>query len=920
VSRYQKLGIFVLVLVILAGVIDSGLLDRQFPFVEGLDIAGGIRVVMQINPKSPGDWPKDLKERSEKMQAIRKTIHNRIKGVGAVSEPKVEVQNPTAALPRLVIEIPGAKNPKEALDRIQKTASLEFYWLRDLQSTNNPMGKWRMEAPPGDQKAYIFSGPRGETIDSLKNPEAVLAQVVNTKTNPPILTGSDLLANARSNVNQRQQVVINIEFNNRGTEIFRKFTSRHVDDVLAVFFDGKLLTAPTINEPIPSGKAEISGFKSLAEARGTAELLNAGALPVPLKVIAKDTVEPTLGEETVKQVVLAGILGLVLVALFMAIYYKLPGIIADVALVFYTLFVIATFRLLHATMSLAGIAALIISIGMAVDANILIFERLKEELRSGKTLRAAIDAGFNRAFTAIFDSNMCTAITCGVLYWLGTPSVQSFATTLLLGVAISMFTAITVTRTILHLLVSWEWAQKPSLYGLTTSWMSTAGRTWDIVGKRKWWFALSAVLIVPGLVVLAMYGLKPGIEFKSGSSIQASFMRVVTLPEVRSIAAKYSPGLEPEVQLSKIDGQNKVAFIKTAPLNQAREADLVKELNDRIGLATNTYQITFVQRPDEAGVRKIVEGFAKHSSVSVTKSESGIWTGTISLRFVPDSKWPEIREAINAKYPVESVQDSGRSFDSVSTVEPTISRELTTNAFKAVVLASLLIVGYLSIRFAIGGLAAGVKFGVCAVIALIHDSAFLLGLFAILGKFAGWEVDSLFVTAVLTVIGFSVHDTIVVYDRIRENLRHRQRGENFEQLCNRSILQTLSRSINTSLTVVLTLAMLIAFGGPLLRHFYVALLVGIVIGTYSSIFNATQLVVVWDNLASKGNQPKKKAFEDKPLVAKSTPSPLDAPTTAETPAGEAVVEEKEPTDAQDTGEDSNKPARIKRKTAKKRRY
>ena len=254
----------------------------------------------------------------------------------------------------------------------------------------------------------------------------------------------------------------------------------------------------------------------------------------------------------------------------------------------------------------------------------------------------------------------------------------------------------------------------------------------------------------------------------------------------------------------------------------------------------------------------------------------------------------------------------------MSTVEPTISKELTTNAIWAVVIASIGIVLYLSARFAIGGLAAGLKFGVCAVIALMHDSAFILGLFAILGWLAGWEIDSLFVTAVLTIIGFSVHDTIVVYDRMRENLRHRLRGESFEQLCNRSILQTLSRSINTSFTVVLTLTTLIVFGGPLLRHFYVALLVGIIVGTYSSIFCAAPLVVIWEKLGSRTAAPRKKAFEDKPLVQRERPMVVSPPpTTAGEPVEEETVSEPEPKPSEPG---TPKPARIKRKTGKKKRF
>lgn len=849
-SRYHKLFYFLVIPLVIASI----LIGFQIPLTRGLDIAGGVRAVLQVDPQKPGDWPTDHQERMNKMQSIRRTIHNRIKGTGGVAEPVVVIQGDN----RIVVELPGVRDPDQALEQLKSTAALEFYYLKDVVNSNNPMGKWRMEAPPGENKSYIFTGPRGETIDSQKQPEEVLSKVVDTKRNPPVLTGKDLLPNAKANINQRNQIVINIEFNNEGTAIFRKFTRAHVGDFLAVFFDGKLLTAPSINEAIPSGQAEITGFRSLPQAKSTAEFLNAGALPVPMVVIAKDSVEPTLGMATVHKVVIAGIIGLVLVILFMLLYYRLPGFLASVALGMYALFVIAAFKLLGATMSLAGVAALIISIGMAVDANILIFERLKEELTGGKTLRAAIDTGFARAFTAIFDSNMCTAITCAILMWYGSPSVQSFALTLLIGVAISMFTAITVTRTMLHLLVGAEWAQNPRLFGLGQSWFAKRSNL-DVVGKRAWYFVLSGTLMTVSIIFLLTnrFGpeksfLKKGIEFKSGTSIQATFKQPVQLLDVRGVVSKYSRASE--VQLAKKDGQNKVAFIKTLPLSEAKENALRADLNERFGLAT-----------------------------------------------------------VN--------KDGEPRFDSVSKVEPTISKELTTNAFLSVIFASIAIVLYLAVRFAIGGIGQGFKYGVCAVIALVHDSVFILGLFAVLGAVAGWEIDSLFVTAVLTVIGFSVHDTIVVFDRIRENLRHRLRGENFEQLCNRSILQTFSRSINTTMTVVLTLVALTIFGGPLLRHFYVALLAGIVIGTYSSIFNAAQLVIVWDKLAAKTAEPKKKAFEDKPLVERPAQSAVAQPAAEPEAEAAEVADDISGVEPSAGGNGASKAARIKRKaTGKKRRF
>lgn len=829
-SKYQKIILAVIVLAIGAGVVVW-----KIPMTKGLDIAGGMRVVLQADTKDP-DWPKtDVQKQADTMQSIRDTISKRAAGIGGVTDPRVQVQGNS----QLVVELPGTKNPEDALRQIKSTASLKFYHLKNVKTSNNPTAYWRMTAEDNDnEKGFVFTGNRGEVISSTaKNQkDDILNKVVDIKHNKPILTGKDLQPDAMADIDQQDGVVIRINFKEKGAEKFREFTRANKQEILAIFFDNRLLTAPEIRDIISTGRAQISGFKSIDEAKKTAMQLNAGALPIPLSVVAKDTVEPTLGQETITKAITAGIVGILLVILFMLFYYRLPGAIADVALCLYALFTFAVFKSIHASMSLAGLAAFILSVGMAVDANILIFERLKEELRSGKTLRAAIDAGFNRAFTAIFDSNMCTAITCAILMWYGSPAVQSFAFTLIIGVAISMFTAITVTRTILHLLVGWEWAQQPNLYGIGTSWIARKGITLDIIGKRAYAFIFSALIVLPGVYFLVAYGLKPGIEFKSGTVIQARFEQPVQYDAVVNAVKKNVK--EVEVQLA--DGK-KSAFVKTS-----------------LG------------------------------------SES--------------PKTGQIETSLRENFKVRDI--------AMSSVGPTISKELAANAILAVIIASCGIILYLTFRFAIGGLATGFKYGVCAVVALIHDAFFIVGLFAILGKVAGWEVDSLFVTAVLTIIGFSVHDTIVVYDRIRENLRHRQRGESFEQLANKSILQTISRSVNTSLTVVLTLGALLAFGGPLLRHFYVALLAGIIVGTYSSIFVATPLIVIWDNLLTghkSGKKETKKGFEDKPMLEKAAPAAFDMPAT--TSVDEAI--DAEPKNGNGAGE---KTDRIKKKTSKKRRF
>ncbi|HEY3297494.1 MAG TPA: protein translocase subunit SecF, partial [Armatimonadota bacterium] len=568
---------------------------------------------------------------------------------------------------------------------------------------------------------------------------------------------------------------------------------------------------------ILDGKAQISGgFQSAEEAQRLTDLLNAGALPVPLKVIQQTTVEATIGKVAVAKSMDAGAVGLGLVILFMACYYLLPGLLADIALAIYALLSLAVFKLAHVTLTLPGIAAFILSIGMAVDANILIFERLKEELRGGKTLHAAVDAGFSRAFTSIFDSNMCTLITCAVLSYLGTGAIQGFAYVLALGVVISMFTAITTTRTLLHMVVNTKLGEVAWLYGLGRQWVAgQQGRSLNIVGRMAIWFGLSAAVIIPGMIFWGTNGLKKGIDFTGGGFLQVSFQQPTT-------------------------------------------TEAISGALDNIGLTKSTVQ----------------------------KGERNEYF--IRTKEIDPEKAPEVRNALKS---------IGGEVQSEEHVGGIVSKELTNNAVHSVLLASLLIVFYLSIRFAIGGFAQGFRFGMCAILATLHDIGVMIGIFAILGYFLNWEIDSLFITALLTVIGFSTHDTIVIFDRIRENLRHRIKGEDFEALVNRSINQSFARSINTSFTVVLTLVGLLLFGAHSTRQFIVALLVGVVTGTYSSIFNASQMLVLWQRVTGRDVSGRSvvpagatKARDLKPLVDVSlkTPGAEEVQETTE----EAVAEAK----------------------------
>ncbi len=768
-----------LLVVILALVIAAVVVIVEMPIKKGLDIAGGVRIVYQadMSKLAAGQKPSDA------LNGAVRVVRDRSIGVYKVSEPLVQPKGSD----QIVVELPDIKDKDKAVADLGSTAQMEFRHFYNVHFASASRG-WRpaagkytmlVEQNPKTGDSFSFTDANGNTVPT--------ATVIGES--KLVLGGDDLKPTAHATKDpQNFGTVVAIEFTPKGRQKFADFTRKNVGEILAIVLDGKILSAPSIEEPILNGSAVIRGSFTPQEAQKLAEFINAGALPVPLKVAQVQSVEATLGAFSVSKSIEAGIGGLVAVLLFMSLYYLLPGLLADLALAIYALLSLAIFKLMGVTMTLPGIAAFILSIGMAVDANILIFERLKEELRSGKTLRAAIDTGFARAFTSIFDSNMCTLITCIILFNYGTGPIKGFAVVLALGVIISMFTAITATRTLLHTLVNAGFAQDPKWYGLGRQWVT--GKTEhqvNIVGRMWLWFGISAAVILPGLYFLFFaHGLKPGIDFTGGSLTQVQFTQPVT---------------------STADLDN--AFIKAGLVdNQIQKS------------ADNTREV-FVRSKNMGGEKYLeVKGNIESIGGKVLQSES---------------------------------------------VGPTVSKELTQNAVKAVLIAAFMIVLYLSVRFAVGGIANGFRFGVCAIIATLHDVGVIIGIFAILGHFLNWEIDSLFITALLTVIGFSTHDTIVIFDRIRENLRHRAKGEVFDGLVNRSILQSFARSINTSLTVVLTLVAMVAFGATNIRHFTIALLVGVITGTYSSIFNASQMLVLWQRATEKGKVPQA-AVAAKPMV------------------------------------------------------
>lgn len=850
----------------------------------GLDIQGGARVVLEAQTDK---LPAGKKWNDDAKSAVFKTLENRVNANG-VSEPVILPKGDK----QFIVELPGITNQGQLLEQLQNTAQLEFFYSPEWNTQRNPSGRYSFGTQEGTTskreeytvtdnvarktfrdryhinaalKEYLERGKGDGTATALPAPLGDLAVVGGREAVPLLpedakelpaladelknfnsfldnarlqMTGSDLLpGGAQSGFGQSgtSGAVVNLKFNSEGQRKFADFTKDHSQEILMIFLDGRILMTPNINEPILDGNAQISPFASVPEAKQLADYLNGGSLPVPLKIVQQQNVEATLGKSAVQSGLIAGLVGIGAVIVFVISLYRLPGAIACFALLLYTLFTYTIFLLVPVTFTLPGIAGFILSVGMAIDANILIFERTKEELAEGKTLLRAVENGFNRAFTAIFDSNLCTAVTSLLLYNFGNGPVRGFALTLLIGVGVSMFTAITVTRSILLLTVGEN-------RGVLTGW---GGKLWrpnlHTVKHRALFYAISVAVIVPGMIALFNGGFKPGIEFTGGSELTLRFQKPVTREAV-------------EAAVRKAGG--------------AKTAEATAQVAD------NNTVIVRLPRTAQSG--------------EVTQTDAA-----------------NIVEQVEQEFPGQAVTQQ-----EFSLIGGSISKELTTNALYAIGLSSLFILGYLTFRFGIGGFRNGIKFGVAAVIAMLHDVAVLAGVFAILGLLLNWKVDSLFVTAALTVIGFSVHDTIIIFDRIRENLKLRGGRVEFGELVNESINETFARSINTSMTVIITLTALLILGGAVIRPLNAALLIGIISGTYSSIFNAAQLVVDWERLfGRKGGSYKDtaerttpkptapatgavgaKTYTAPPLVL--TPSPAsqtDRPTEPDAPTGGASV-------------------------------
>lgn len=780
-----------LLLVVGLGVI-SGYLYSISKFNYGLDVRGGIRLTYQMEI----DAKQSASKTSEQQSRLVTILMNRASGSLGVAEPTITPKG----FDQIVVELPGATNLEAARRVIGTSAKIQFLEARNVVSPTHPNRPYsHHNDEKGASPVVTFVRTSGSS-EEIKPGTPEYANLI--KNWPVILEGLDLeSASAETASNGFRPLMT---FSPSGAEKMERWSRAHPQENIAAVLDGVVLSLnPVAAGTILRDNAVIQGTFTGEYVKQLSDLLNAGALPVNLKEISSEKVDPTIGSHALDKMVFAGGIAFVITAIFLIGYYSFAGFVAFIALLLYVLFTLTVLKLVNATFSLAAIAGFILSVGMAVDANILVFERFKEEMKRGRTLHTAIDLGFRRALPAIFDSNACTILTSLVLAWLGTGPVKGFATTLIMGVLISLFTAITVTRSLLMFFVDSGVGANPKLYAVERNFfhkIESRAETepLQVVQKAKRYFLISGLSIVILLpFVYPLNGLKPNVEFRGG--YEASF----------SLAKN-------DLSVAQIQDNLKNAGIHGANVKTGGEG---------------ASRIAIVTSPIEGPLKGVNQDEAQ---AALTKASG----------FAPEDA-------------------RGSSF-----VGPAIQAETIRNAILGVVLSSVLIIIWLAFRFgfAVGGFATGLRFGSSAIGALVHDVLFVIGVSGAVGFLFGWEISALFITSMLTVIGFSVHDTIVIFDRMRENLRKPKPGEDLAKIMNKSISQSFSRSLNTSGTVVITLLILLVFGTttPDLKLFCATMLAGIVSGTYSSIYNASPILYLWDRAIAK------RKGESETLVGKAT--------------------------------------------------
>ncbi|MBM7578801.1 protein translocase subunit SecDF [Jeotgalibacillus terrae] len=755
IKRSRIVAFFLLVILIggTIGLTSNTILNN---IKLGLDLQGGFEVLYEVNRAEEGQeiTPEVVSDTAE-------ALDRRVNVLG-VSEPVIQVEDGN----RIRVQLAGVEDQNQAREILSTEANLTF---RDVNDEIKMTG------------ADLVEGGATQTFDPDTNAPIVQVQLKDADQFGQIT--EEILAMAPQN-----QLVIWLDYE-EGDSYAEEVTKE----------DPKFISAPNVSQVLNTDTVTITGNFTLEEANNLANLLNAGSLPVELEEVYSTSVGASFGLMAMEQTILAGIVGVALIFLFMIAYYRFPGFIGVVTLSVYIYLILLIFDWLNGVLTLPGIAALILGVGMAIDANIITYERMKEELRVGRSVREAWKKGSSSSLLTIVDANVTTMLAGIVLFTFGTSSVKGFATMLLISIVTSFITAVFGTRLFMSLWVRSKFLdQRKGWFGVKKSEileyneeeepdsldLPTKFDRFDFVKIRKKFFILSAILLVAGLAVLLTFRLNLGIDFTAGTRMEV---------------------------------------LSDTPLTNESFADDL----------------------EEAGYE------ASNVVISGENQEIGV------ARFAEPLSQDEIAE-LRTYFSEEYGSDPN-----ISTVNPVIGEELAENAMKALAIASIGIILYVALRFEW-------QMAAASIVALVHDAFFIIAIFSL----TRLEVDITFIAAVLTVVGYSINDTIVTFDRIRENMRKMKRIETKEELAlivNKSLRQTLGRSINTVLTVVLVVVALIIFGATSILNFSIALLVGLIAGTYSSVFIAAQLwyVLKKRQLKKKGvliTYKEKKEWTDEPVV------------------------------------------------------
>lgn len=708
----------------------------------GLDLKGGVSVTYQAYKTDDkgtrtGEQPTD--------KDMEDTIYRMQKRVETLESTEAAVYQ--EGNDRITIDIPGVSNSKQVLEELGKAGALYFILLEDLKTEDG--------GTPKEEDKVVY--------DKSK-----------------VLMTGDMIADATSGTRQAEgtgktEHGISVKFGGKGIKKFATITGEHIKEQLAIVYDEKLVSAPQLVAEITDGECWISGRFTSESAEQLASTLRIGALPLELVNIHDNVVGATLGSQALRTSLIAGVIGLLLVIIFMIAMYRVPGVAASIALVFYVGAMLLALNGLNVTLTLPGIAGIILSIGMAVDANCIIFTRIREELATGKTVSSAIQNGFSKAMSAIIDGNVTTLIAALVLYLKGSGTVKGFAMTLGIGIVLSMFTALVITKLIMKAFCALG-MDGTKLYGVQKE-----RKTINFIGNWKKYVIISGavfVICIAGLVIRAASGgplFNYSLDFAGGNTTS------VALPSGQ--AATEEDKQKAEDVAKSVIGQGKSVEISVADGNK------------------------IVVRTEELG----------------------------------DEKSQEMKAELATAFKVDQETQIESEFISGS-----VSNEMKMDAFVATLIATLCMLLYIWIRFR------KLATGVSAVLALLHDVIAVLTVYVVASAFI--PVGSTFIACMLTIVGYSINDTIVVFDRIRENRAKASSRISLAEIINKSITETLSRSINTSVTTFIMVFVLAVFGVDSVRQFAIPLIVGIISGCYSSICVASPL---WYLLSGKGEKQQK---------------------------------------------------------------